>query len=83
MSPFAYWNNETKWGGLRLGTRRGTPLPHVMLGLRVLLTEPRNVPLLGGIGEWLFFGDELGPFFVGVILGDSGAGATGPDGAGG
>ncbi len=31
--------------GLRLGARTGTPLPHVMLGLRVLLTEPRNVPL--------------------------------------
>ncbi len=29
---------------LRLGTRRGTPLLHVMLGLRILLTEPRNVP---------------------------------------
>ena len=52
MSPFAYWDYETKWKRLRVGTRTGTPLRHVMLGLRVLLTDARNVPLR--LFDWLY-----------------------------
>jgi hypothetical protein len=91
MSPFAYWELRDEMGFLVL-----VALPHgrgsverLLKGRELRLKKEKWAWLRLSLifrdwgGRWLFFGDELSPFFVSVGLAYGGAGATGPDVTGG